>query len=74
MPADIPQVTTPEELIGAEIGRSIQLKCKASAYPKALIYWTHGSKYSYVANEILTFYEQNYIYVSYGRHYKLKLF
>ena len=42
--SDVPQVSTPEPLIGAEIGRSVVLKCKTSAYPEALIYWKHGSK------------------------------
>ena len=41
---DVPQVYTPEELIGAEIGRPVHIKCRASAYPEALVYWRHGSK------------------------------
>ena len=41
---DVPKVSTPEELIGAELGRSAQITCRASAYPEALIYWKHGSK------------------------------
>ena len=42
--SDVPQVYTPEELIGAEIGRPVHIKCRASAYPEALVYWRHGSK------------------------------
>ena len=40
---DVPKVYTPEELIGAELGRPVHIKCRASAYPEALIYWRHGS-------------------------------
>ena len=42
--SDVPRVYTPEELIGAEIGRPVHIKCRASAYPEALVYWRHGSK------------------------------
>ena len=53
---DVPQVSTPEPLIGSEIGRSVQLKCKTSAYPEALIYWRHGGKNFNIGNNMFTFY------------------
>ena len=51
--SDAPKVETPEEIIGAEIGRPVHIKCKASAYPEALVYWRHGSKSSNTKNLII---------------------